>query len=153
MEKNLTGLLAAAFVLGALLGGTVGYVVGNAGQDATAADAPPGEEEMIERLTDEARELRDDLPKQVDAETQWFDVIVGPGLVSQYWYRLPNYNGAELNPEQFRKRIEPALTKQVCAEESMRRNMGYGTIYRFSYVGKDRLQIATIDVDRRKCGF
>lgn len=154
MQKQVMGLVAGAFVSGMALGGALGYFTGGKGEpgDTAAAGKQLTTAELTERLGDEAAELKETLPKMADAETEWFDVTVGPGAVTTYWYRLVNYNGDGLNAEKFKANVEPNLTKQICAEPSMRKNMDYGTTYRFNYVGKDRIKVAELEVDRQKCG-
>ncbi len=155
MQKQVMGLVTAAFVSGMALGGALGYFAAGKGEqgDTSAVGKQLTTAELTERLGDEASELKGTLPKMADAETEWFDVTVGPGAVTTYWYRLVNYNGDGLNSEKFKANVESSLTKQVCAEPSMRENIGYGTTYRFNYVGKDRIKVAELEVDRQKCGF
>lgn len=150
MQSRLFAPVIVAFVSGLALGGGLGYFAAGKG-DGRASATSSERANVLERLGSQAAEQKKGLPKQVDAETQWFDVTVGPGIAITYWYRLVNYNGEALDSGKFRANVEPGLIRRVCAEGSMRKDLDQGAVYRFDYVGKDRIKVAEIEIDRRKC--
>lgn len=95
--------------------------------------------------------IKQDLPKMLDADTQFYDVT-GSGREWGYWYKFTRYASKDLNPAAVKKEFSPGIIAEVCSRPSMIRPfMEMGGTYRYNYVGKDNKFIVSVLVSWENC--
>ncbi|WP_311133378.1 MULTISPECIES: hypothetical protein [Pseudomonas] len=152
-EAAYAGKLGQA--LGSAAGSVGGTAVGGVSAEATRqALAAKGmtEDDFFRMLF--ARGIpraKQDLPKMVDAETEFYDVT-GSGREWGYWYRFRRYASRDLDPAAVKKALGPEIISKVCATPNMVSPfMEMGGTYRYNYVGRDGQLIMSVQVSRQDC--
>ncbi|HCR1674869.1 TPA: hypothetical protein ONB00_003386 [Pseudomonas aeruginosa] len=152
-EAAYAGKLGQA--LGSAAGSVGGTAVGGVSAEATRqALAAKGmtEDDFFRMLF--ARGIpraKQDLPKMVDAETEFYDVT-GSGREWGYWYRFRRYASRDLDPAAVKKALGPEIISKVCATPNMVSPfMEMGGTYRYNYVGRDGQLIMSVRVSRQDC--
>lgn len=108
--------------LGSAAGSVGGTAVGGVSAEATRqALAAKGmtEDDFFQMLF--ARGIpraKQDLPKMVDAETEFYDVT-GSGREWGYWYRFRRYASRDLDPAAVKKALGPEIISKVCGTPNM----------------------------------
>lgn len=136
-----TPMLCSAGVLG-------DFMVGKTDE----LDSKTAEAAIEQGFRNYERSVRKDLPIQIDADTQTYDITVGPGAVITYWNQLLNQGGLMVPSISFQARMKKFLVSSICSSQSSIaiRN---GGVYRYNYIGNDNYQVTMIEVNRRDCGF
>jgi hypothetical protein len=85
---------------------------------AIAFQSPSKAENINEILVEVSESLNQELPMQIDQDTQWDSTFVGPGKMMNYNYTLINYSVAQLDKEVFAKEFRPVVSDILCKEPS-----------------------------------
>ncbi|WP_240922978.1 MULTISPECIES: hypothetical protein [Pseudomonadaceae] len=133
-------------------GGTLaGEVSAEAVRQALATKGMTEEDFFREVFARGVPRAKQDLPKMVDTETQFYDVT-GSGREWGYWYRLNKYTSQDMDPAAAKRALAPGIIAKVCSTPSMVRPfMEMGGTYRYNYVGRDGQLITSIQVSRQDC--
>jgi hypothetical protein len=85
---------------------------------AIAFQSPSRAEDMNQILAEASEMLNQELPMQIDQDTQWDSTFVGPGKMLNYNYTLLNYSVAQLDQDQFAREFRPVVNDMLCNEPS-----------------------------------
>ena len=88
----------------------------------------------------------------VDGETELFSSVALPGVIV-YNYRLVNVLASEIDAGAIRE-LESGVVTQACSTPGTKDGLlEMGVTWRFSYHGRMREHIASLDVTPSDCGF
>lgn len=136
-----TPMLCSAGLLG-------DFMIGGTGE----LDSKTAEAAIEQGFRNYENSARKDLPIIIDADTQTYDITVGPGPVITFWNQLVNQGGLTVPSISFQERMKRSLASSLCSSAS-NTAIRHGGVYRYNYVGNDNYQITMVEVSRRDCGF
>jgi hypothetical protein len=104
-----------------------------------------------EHLKHIARQIKTELPKQVDSELTATDIFAREGEMV-YTYRLVNYGARDLDGEKFRELVHGDLKKRICRERDIKAMWKHHDItFSFQFIGKDGFSLGYLSVSRNDC--
>ncbi len=153
--KKLLFVLAMAGMLLFLLYGRIneknldGQVV-----ESTAVTTPmpsKNDHQLVSKIGNIVSTENSALPKMVDSQTRLDRVSAGPGAQLTYFYTLPNYASIDVNRSWITIDVKPKVTKNVCADQELRKLLIAGATLMYVYKGKDGVYINQFQVTQHDC--
>ena len=108
---------------------------------------------LIAGLEKGLKEYRGKLPMMLDKDTRLDKATIKPGPRVEYHHTFVNYTSEDIDPKVLLSSLKPAVTERICNSKKTKSSLQYGATFIYSYSGKDKIKIVSIELDRRDCGF
>jgi hypothetical protein len=141
-------LLGTIFILTVSI--IVGTIVKVVGERATARSRPSAASQIEEGFRSSIAQFKKLVPYKLDDVTTMVDVDYF-GTVLTYFYRIDTDN-YEVQPN-YVELARQAAIKSACWEESMRKAIRAGAIYRYSYTNSQSKSLGTFELNAVSCGL
>lgn len=104
-----------------------------------------------DHLKDIARQLKAQLPKQVDDEITATDIFAREGEMV-YTYKLVNYTSRQIDAGKFQELARTDLRKRICRERDIKAMWKHHDItFSFQFIAKDGFSLGYLSVGRTDC--
>lgn len=145
IKKVLAGL---AVVIAIIVGHTIGRPIGREVANTLTRPTAEATAEVVGKGFAEAvRQTKPTLPKKVDDLTTMIDVESN-GMRMIYRYSV---NTGDINTEGFTEAMRKIVVPKVCASDTMKKTLGYGATYEYSYIGIDSKSLGNLVVSLTDC--
>jgi len=128
----------------------IGKMVGKSTVDSY--DQGKIEAAVEQKLLDTSKQINAQLPMMVDSETR-LDTTICAGKHMAYKYTMINLTEKDIDKIAFEKEIKTMLVKNQCNNENMIKLLKMGIQYNYMYQDRDGILLATININKRHCGF
>ena len=134
-------VVVAAMVVGKYIANALAQPLIRAPNDVEAA------------LVSKASELNKTYPKMEGPDIRADMAVAGPGKVFTYFFTYPSHASTDFDPRAFHAAMDPAVTKQICADPQMRMMFQAGVTVFFVNRGNDGVVVNQSSVTPSDCGI
>lgn len=103
-------------------------------------------------LLETSQQINKQLPMMVDSETR-LDVTMCAGKHVAYKYTMINLSETEIDKIDFANQVKAILVKNQCSNENMIKMLKMDVRYNYTYLDRNGILLAAININKSHCGF